>query len=102
MKSPLDRYIYVLISTSGMPKPRGQGGHWPPSQYLADQLTLFKPWGADSAWSLLLAPQNLFTFRRHCQLRIPTYLQLICLYDPTYFEELLFRNWTNQISSRTL
>ena len=23
----------------------GQGGHWPPPQYLADQLTLFEPGG---------------------------------------------------------
>ena len=35
-----------------MPEPGGQGGHWPPPQYLADQLTLFQPWGADSKGQL--------------------------------------------------
>ena len=31
----------------------------------ADQLTLFQPWGADSAHPLLVAPSMFFTFRHH-------------------------------------
>ena len=42
----------------------GQGATGPP-QYLADNLTLFQPWGADSAHSLLVAPPMFFTFRHH-------------------------------------
>ena len=44
---------------------KGQEGNWPPPQYLADQLTLFQPWGADSAHPLLVAPPMFFTFRHH-------------------------------------
>ena len=33
------------------------GGRGPPSQYLADQLTLFKPRRADYPQQLVLAPQ---------------------------------------------
>ena len=50
---------------SVMPEPGGPGGPWPP-QYLADRLTLFQPWGADSAHPLLVAPPMFFTFRHHC------------------------------------
>ena len=34
-------------------------------QYLADQLTLFQPWGADSAHALLVAPPIIFTVLDH-------------------------------------
>ena len=56
-----------LNSTQWCRNRGGQGGHWPP-QYLADQLTLFQPWGADSAHPLLVAPPMFFTFRHHCEL----------------------------------
>ena len=35
------------------------------TKYLADQLILFQPEGAESVHSLLLAPPNFFTFRHH-------------------------------------
>ena len=44
----------------------GQGGHWPPPQYLADQLTLFQPGRADYPHLFLVAPPMFFTFRHHC------------------------------------
>ena len=53
-----------MFSTQWCRNRGGQGGHWPP-QYLADQLTLFRPWGADSAHPLLVAPPIFFTFRHH-------------------------------------
>ena len=43
-----------------MPEPGGPGGPLPPPQYLADQLTLFQPWGADSVHPLLEAPPMFF------------------------------------------
>ena len=43
----------------------GTGGPMDP-QYLAEQLTLFQPWGADSAHPLLVAPQRFSpSFRHH-------------------------------------
>ena len=45
-----------------MPEPGGGPG----GQYLADQLTLFQPWKADSVHPLLEAPPMFFTFRHHC------------------------------------
>ena len=44
----------------------GRGGHWPP-QYLADQLTLFKPGVGRLCPPLPLAPPKFFTFRHHWQ-----------------------------------
>ena len=37
--------FYSCLQQTVMPEPGGggQGGHWPPPQYLADQLTLFQP-----------------------------------------------------------
>ena len=43
----------------------GPGGPLPPTQYLADQLTLFEPGMADYPHLLLLAPSMFFTFRHH-------------------------------------
>ena len=49
-----------------MPELGGARGATAPPQYLADQLTLFLPEGADSAQPLPLAPPNIFIFRHHC------------------------------------
>ena len=54
----------IHYQTLSVPEPGGQGDHWPP-QYLADQLTLFKPGRADYPHPLLLAPPIFFTFRHH-------------------------------------
>ena len=56
----------------------GQGGHWPP-QYFADQLTLFQPWGADSAHPLLVAPPMFFTFRHHSLSRLSSSVAFLTL-----------------------
>ena len=56
---------YQPLAVVPEPGGGGQGGHWPP-QYLADQLTLFEPGGADYPYLLLLAPSMFFTFRHHC------------------------------------
>ena len=57
----------VVAVASVMPEPGEPGGTLPPPtpQYLADQLTLFQPWGADSAHHLLVAPLVFFTFQHH-------------------------------------
>ena len=43
----------------------GQGGHCPPPQYLADQLTLLELGRADYLHLLLLVPSIFFTFQHH-------------------------------------
>ena len=52
----------VMPELGGLGRP---GDHWP-SQYLADQLSLFQPGRADYPHLLLLATPMFFTFRHHC------------------------------------
>ena len=54
--------IYIVAV---MPEPWGPGGPLPPTQYLADQLTLFQPGEGRFAPQLIMAPPIFFTFRHH-------------------------------------
>ena len=63
-----------------VPEPGG------PPQYLADQLTLFQPWGADSTHPLLVAPPMFFTFRHHCNVIETRYFQYENGIEARYFQ----------------
>ena len=93
---------YTLNSGAGTGGARGVTG--PPPQYLADQLTLFQPWGADSAHPLLVAPPMFFTFRHHCNVvvlsRIDSFISISPMilhsYLLTYFFTTFLRSSSTQ------
>ena len=58
--------VHTIFSDAGTGGAGGAKRATGPSQFLADQLTLFQPGRADYPHLLLLAPPMFFTFRHHC------------------------------------
>ena len=61
----------VKMATSVVHKVRGAGGPYPsptPFQFLADQLALFQPFGADYAYHITTGPPDFWTFHRFWKL----------------------------------
>ena len=58
-----------------------QGGRTPP-QFLADQLTLSRPWGAHYPHPVLLAPPDFQTLRHACYVSINRYHTYCVLQNP--------------------
>ena len=88
----------------------GQGGHWLPPPYLADQLTLFQPGRADYLHLLPLAPPIFLTFRHHWTVDICKHKSVrqdldkipmgrITAQFQVEFSHLPFANWVNFVKA---